>query len=141
MAGYQYDVFISYPRRGGITAWVRQVLEPLLREKLAENLPHGEAVSIFLDTAMEIGSRWPDTLAEAGGQTLGRAPGGETPWFEHQDPVPAGSLLRQALQQGQGHAGGFPRPRWRLQQHGGSGLKGCRDRREMAIDRQGIGRV
>jgi hypothetical protein len=65
MAGYQYDVFISYPRRGGITAWVRQVLEPLLREKLAENLPHGEAVSIFLDTAMEIGSRWPDTLAEA----------------------------------------------------------------------------
>jgi hypothetical protein len=62
---YQYDVFVSYPQRGGLIAWVANVLGPMLEDKLAEAGLLGHP-RIFVDTqALVPGQDWPDRLSQA----------------------------------------------------------------------------
>jgi hypothetical protein len=62
---YLYDVFVSYPQRGGLPDWVAKVLKPLLEEKLDE-AGIDEKPRIFVDTkSLQDGIDWPDDLSEA----------------------------------------------------------------------------
>jgi hypothetical protein len=60
---YLYDVFVSYPQRGGLRRWVAQVLQPMLEEKLAG---FGTSGRVFVDTlSIDDGTDWPDRLSDA----------------------------------------------------------------------------
>lgn len=62
---YLYDVFVSYPQRGGLPSWVSQVLKPLLEEKLDE-AGMTDKPRVFVDTmSIRHGTDWPDHLSEA----------------------------------------------------------------------------
>ena len=62
--GYEYQLFISYPRRRKIHRWVADVLQPELSENL-EILGLGD-MQIFRDERdITGGEPWPDRLAEA----------------------------------------------------------------------------
>ncbi len=63
---YLYDVFVSYPQRGGLPQWVATVLKPLLEEKLEEVGLNGKA-RVFVDTQSlnTPGMDWPQSLSEA----------------------------------------------------------------------------
>lgn len=60
---YTWDVFVSYRRTGNVTNWVLNHLVPVLTRCLEDEMCRSPRV--FLDTRIEIGSRWPDELAEA----------------------------------------------------------------------------
>lgn len=62
--GYAHDVFLSYPRGGFVEPWVRDLLLPILTDELSHLLPD-RAPSIFIDSGMKPGERWPDALRRA----------------------------------------------------------------------------
>ena len=61
--GYEWDLFVSYPRREPIGPWVHDRFLPLLRRWLGAALP--SAPRIFVDQQMANGVHWPSTLADA----------------------------------------------------------------------------
>jgi hypothetical protein len=60
---YEWDVFVSYPRRHPVGPWVNDHLFPLLQKWLNAALQHPPR--LFFDTQMEQGTHWPSTLAES----------------------------------------------------------------------------
>lgn len=63
MSGYEYDVFISYPRRGNAQNWLLNHFYPRLVECLVdETVP---APKIFIDKEMPRGVHWPAQLEKA----------------------------------------------------------------------------
>jgi hypothetical protein len=64
---YTWDVFISYRRTHNVTGWVRNHLHPVLESCLEDELDRPPRV--FLDTQMEVGSHWPEQLAQALSET------------------------------------------------------------------------
>ncbi len=61
--GYEWDLFVSYPRRDPIGPWVHDRFLPLLRRWLGAALP--ATPRIFVDDQLESGTHWPSTLADA----------------------------------------------------------------------------
>lgn len=61
--GYEYHVFISYRRSGDVGEWVHNHFHPMLLRRLESLLD--EEPKVFLDTAMENGSHWPQRLSDA----------------------------------------------------------------------------
>lgn len=62
MTGYEFDVFVSYSRRGNVAEWVHRHFEPVLRRCLIDEL--GPDSEVFLDTGIEVGARWPEKLRD-----------------------------------------------------------------------------
>lgn len=60
---YEYDVFISYRRRGEWPQWVKEKFLPLFDHWLGEEL--GYDCRIYIDQNMETGISWPFDLAYA----------------------------------------------------------------------------
>lgn len=60
---YEYDVFISYCRRGEWPQWVKEKFLPLFEHWLGAEL--GEDCRIYIDQNMEKGVAWPYELAYA----------------------------------------------------------------------------
>lgn len=54
--GYEYDIFLSFPRAGGTFAWVRNHFHPVLVETLTNVV--GDPPQIFLYTDQENGLAW-----------------------------------------------------------------------------------
>jgi hypothetical protein len=62
VTGYEFDVFLSYSRKGGSPGWVHNHFLPKLRDCLIDEIGHEPKV--FVDQEMEAGSLWPVRLAE-----------------------------------------------------------------------------
>ena len=60
---YQYHIFISYSRAGEARKWVHNHFLPVLKARLESVL--SEAPAIFIDQDIEVGSAWPQKLADA----------------------------------------------------------------------------
>jgi hypothetical protein len=60
---YKWDVFISYRGTSNVTGWVRNHLHPVLRNCLEDELVR--TPSVFVDNRMDVGTYWPDELAQA----------------------------------------------------------------------------
>jgi TIR domain len=60
---YEYDLFISYRRRGDVKGWVHNHFCPRLREGLINELP--SEPTIWLDVEQEEGVDWPLNLRYA----------------------------------------------------------------------------
>jgi hypothetical protein len=60
---YEFDVFISYPRRDPVGPWVQDRLHPLLTRWLGASMI--QPPRIFIDGAMEDGTNWPSNLSES----------------------------------------------------------------------------
>lgn len=60
---YTWDIFISYRRTHNVTGWVRNHLYPVLEACLEDEMDHRPQV--FVDRQMEVGSYWPEELAQA----------------------------------------------------------------------------
>jgi hypothetical protein len=58
--GYEYDLFLSYTRKGNVPGWMENHFFPLLRDALTDRRP--VAPRIFLDTQQETGANWPLNL-------------------------------------------------------------------------------
>jgi len=63
VSDYEYDVFLSYSRKGGSPGWVHNHFLPKLRDCLTDEI--GYVPTIFVDQDMTAGSIWPDKLAHA----------------------------------------------------------------------------
>jgi hypothetical protein len=63
VSDYEFDVFISYRRKGNPHDWVRNHFFPRLRDCLDDHL--AAEPTLFLDEQMEVGSVWPDRLETA----------------------------------------------------------------------------
>lgn len=61
--GYQYDIFVSYPRAGQVGSWVHKHFLPVLSECLNVHLP--DEPRIFVDTDQPTGIQWPEHIKEA----------------------------------------------------------------------------
>lgn len=62
--GYEYDVFLSYPRHEPALGWVHLHFFPRLQEWLTECL--GRPAAIFVDTKdLETGTTWPLQIKQA----------------------------------------------------------------------------
>lgn len=61
MSDYEFDVFLSYSRKGGSPGWVHNHFLPKLRDCLIDETGH--VPRIFLDQNMATGAVWPDELA------------------------------------------------------------------------------
>lgn len=61
MSDYEFDVFLSYSRKGGSPGWALKHFLPKLRDCLTDEMGH--VPRIFVDQNMEPGSVWPDELA------------------------------------------------------------------------------
>jgi TIR domain len=63
--GYKYHLFISYARSGDVPEWLKNHFLPVLTNCL-DNVIIEEEPQIFVDDEdIEIGSTWPDALADA----------------------------------------------------------------------------
>ena len=60
---YEYDIFLSYPRKGQVCPWVHNHFLPLLRECLDSHLENEPR--IFVDTAQPTGVQWPQNIKDA----------------------------------------------------------------------------
>ena len=60
---YHYDVFVSYCHETKVKNWVQNHFEPMLHEKLAEELP--TPPRIFIDHQMPNGVYWKSTILRA----------------------------------------------------------------------------
>lgn len=58
---YEYDVFISYPRRAPAGDWVRDYFSGLLRDWLSQSMDR-EAQIFFDRETIETGDAWPERL-------------------------------------------------------------------------------
>ncbi|HEX4721407.1 MAG TPA: toll/interleukin-1 receptor domain-containing protein [Pseudonocardiaceae bacterium] len=63
MSGYEFDVFISYSRRGSAQKWLLNHFYPRLQERLADEI--APAPRVFVDKGMERGVDWPYQLEKA----------------------------------------------------------------------------
>jgi hypothetical protein len=63
VSDYQWDVFISYSRKGDAPEWVRNHFHPRLLNSLDGHLR--DEPNIFLDKEMEAGTHWPNHLERA----------------------------------------------------------------------------
>lgn len=63
VSGYEFDVFISYRRRGNPLNWVLNHFYPRLRDYLDDHLDKDPA--LFIDVDMEKGTHWPTRLENA----------------------------------------------------------------------------
>jgi len=63
VSGYEFDLFISYRRRGNPLNWVQNHFYPRLRDYLDDHLDKDPA--LFIDVGMEKGSHWPTRLENA----------------------------------------------------------------------------
>lgn len=63
VSGYEFDLFISYRRRGNPLNWVQNHFYPRLRDYLDDHLDKDPA--LFIDVDMEKGSHWPTCLENA----------------------------------------------------------------------------
>lgn len=63
MTGYEFDVFLSYSRKGGSPGWVHHHFHPKLRDCLTDEI--GYVPSIFLDHQMDPGTVWTSDLERA----------------------------------------------------------------------------
>ena len=61
--GYQYDIFLSYTKRGTVKQWMQNHFYPLLLSSLTDEL--SREPRIFFDATVETGSHWPALLEEA----------------------------------------------------------------------------
>jgi TIR domain-containing protein len=61
--GYQFDVFLSYSRRGSAPKWVENHFYPKFQDCLADQIV--PTPTTFLDTSMQRGTDWPAELAKA----------------------------------------------------------------------------
>jgi TIR domain len=61
--GYSYHYFISYSRSGDAGKWVHNHFFPVLKGRLEAIL--GEPPALFIDQDIEVGSAWPQKLADA----------------------------------------------------------------------------
>ena len=64
MTDYDYDVFISYRRRGNIPTWVENVLKPELANQLDTLLDNQVRIAVDVDI-LETGADWPNELSDA----------------------------------------------------------------------------
>jgi hypothetical protein len=55
---YEFDIFVSYRRRGGIPTWVQSVLVPELKSHLDEYLDNEVRIAVDEDI-IEAGDSWP----------------------------------------------------------------------------------
>jgi hypothetical protein len=67
VSDYEFDVFLSYSRKGGSPKWVHNHFLPKLREYLTDEI--GYVPKVFVDQEMEPGTVWPARLE----RTLGRS--------------------------------------------------------------------
>jgi hypothetical protein len=67
VSDYEFDVFLSYSRKGSSPKWVHNHFLPKLRDCLIDELGH--EVKVFVDQEMEPGDIWPARLA----RMLGRS--------------------------------------------------------------------
>src|SRR5882672_9309060 len=63
VAGYEFDVFLSYSRSGNPHMWVRTHFHSLLKSCLEDQLPYEPA--IFVDEELDTGVDWPVRLQHA----------------------------------------------------------------------------
>jgi hypothetical protein len=63
VSGYEFDLFISYRRRGNPLNWVHNHFFPRLRDYLEDHLDKDPA--LFVDVDMEKGTHWPTRLENA----------------------------------------------------------------------------
>jgi hypothetical protein len=63
VSGYEFDVFISYSRRGSAQRWLMNHFYPKFLDCLADQI--APAPKVFVDKAMERGVSWPDRLEKA----------------------------------------------------------------------------
>jgi hypothetical protein len=63
VSGYEFDVFISYRRKGNPLNWVHNHFFPKLRDCLADHVADEPAV--FVDERLETGTSWPVRLENA----------------------------------------------------------------------------
>ncbi|RKT52824.1 toll/interleukin-1 receptor domain-containing protein [Saccharothrix australiensis] len=63
MSGYQFDLFISYPRRGTVRQWLVNHFQHKLRECLADQI--APTPKIYVDKDMPRGVHWPSSLRHA----------------------------------------------------------------------------
>ena len=61
--GYEYEIFLSFPRAGGTFAWVRNHFIPILEETLTDAI--GECPRIFRYTEQENGLAWEANIVRA----------------------------------------------------------------------------
>lgn len=62
---YEYDIFISYRRRGPAFSWVKEYFHPMLEQWLPEHVPVTYEPKIFIDSQIETGAEWPAKLRHA----------------------------------------------------------------------------
>ena len=58
---YDFDVFISYRRRGDVKEWVHKHFKRRLEQKLLNHLPNDPRIFLDVETISD-GSRWPDEI-------------------------------------------------------------------------------
>jgi hypothetical protein len=58
--GYEYDLFISYRRRGTVCEWVKNHFVRVLDLCLVDHVR--QEPRIFLDIAQDVGTHWPQNL-------------------------------------------------------------------------------
>lgn len=63
LTGYEYHLFISYPRSGDVSEWVLNHFLPRLANCLESTM--SDVPRIFVDEEVETGSDWPQKLADA----------------------------------------------------------------------------
>lgn len=63
MTDYEFDVFLSYSRKGGSPGWVHNHFFPKLRDCLTDEV--GEVPRIFVDQDMNPGTIWTSDLERA----------------------------------------------------------------------------
>src|SRR5215475_7953130 len=63
VAGYKYDVFISYARRGSVQKWLMNHFYPKLKDCLADQM--APVPPVFVDKKMPRAVSWPDELRKA----------------------------------------------------------------------------
>jgi hypothetical protein len=62
VTNYEFDVFLSYSRKGSSPGWVHNHFLPKLRACLTDEIGHEPKV--FVDQEMETGTVWPNRLAQ-----------------------------------------------------------------------------
>lgn len=60
---YDYDIFVSYRRKGNIPDWVQSVLVPELKRRLDDYLETEVKIALDVDV-IETGEPWPESLSE-----------------------------------------------------------------------------
>ncbi|MFF9602505.1 TIR domain-containing protein [Streptomyces sp. NPDC014684] len=76
---YEWDVFISYCHSGHVKGWVINHFRHELKLSLEDELPRDPR--IFIDLEIQVGSQWPDRLADALSKSRCLVPIWSPPYF------------------------------------------------------------